>query len=110
MLVEEVIYLSPETTKLKAAIAMKKAEMGNYAQKFLLPNAKMSLEYGTMYDRMLPYEDSAHNQLKSGTASAMANMTQAETFAATGNTSLAAAGRRLLNALPKSRLGKVHLI
>ncbi len=89
MLVEEVIYLSPETTKLKAAIAMKKTEMGNYMQKFLLPNAKMSLEYGTMYDRMLPYEDSAHNQLKSGTASAMANMTQAETFAATGNTSLA---------------------
>lgn len=80
MLVEEAIYLSPETTKLKAAIAMKKAEMGNYVQKFLLPNAKMSLEYGTMYDRALPYEDSAHNQLKSGTATAMAAKDQAETF------------------------------
>lgn len=80
MLVEEAIYLSPETTKLKAAIAMKKAEMGNYVQKFLLPNAKMSLEYGTMYDRALPYEDSAHNQLKSGTATAMAAKDQAEAF------------------------------
>ena len=67
MLVEEAIYLSPETTKLKAAIAMKKAEMANYIQKFVLPNAKMSLEYGTMYDRALPYEDAAHNQLRSGT-------------------------------------------
>ena len=57
MLVEEAIYLSPETTKLKAAIAMKKTEMGNYMQKFLLPNAKMSLEYGSQFDRALPYED-----------------------------------------------------
>lgn len=44
MLVEEVIYLAPETTKLKAAIAMKKAEMSNYAQKFVMPNAKLSLD------------------------------------------------------------------
>ncbi len=71
MLVEEAIYLSPETTKLKAAIAMKKAEMGNYIQKFVLPNAKMSLEYGTMYDRALPYEDSAHHQMQ-GVQSAIA--------------------------------------
>ena len=35
-LVKEVIYLSPETVKLKAAIAMKKAEMANYYQKFIL--------------------------------------------------------------------------
>ena len=83
MLVEEAIYLSPETTKLKAAIAMKKAEMGNYIQKFVLPNAKMSLEYGTMYDRALPYEDSAHNQLRSGTATATADATQAQTYAST---------------------------
>lgn len=64
MLVSEVIYLSPETTKLKAAIAMKKAEMSNYAQKFIMPNAKMSLEYGSQFDRHLPYEDSGHNQMK----------------------------------------------
>ena len=83
MLVEEAIYLSPETTKLKAAIAMKKAEMSNYIQKFFLPNAKMSLEYGTMYDRALPYEDAAHNQLKSGTATATSGATQAQTYGQT---------------------------
>ena len=56
MLVEEVKYRSPETVKLRAAIAMKKAEMANYAQKFILPNAKLSLEYGSQFDRYLPYE------------------------------------------------------
>lgn len=64
MLVQEVTYLSPETTKLKAAIAMKKAEMSNYAQKFVMPNAKISFEYGSQFDRHLPYEDSGHNQMK----------------------------------------------
>lgn len=63
MLVEEVIYLSPETTKLKAAIAMKKAEMANYAQKFVLPNAMMSLEYGTQFDRHLPYQTEGNLQM-----------------------------------------------
>ena len=64
MLVKEVQYLSPETTKLKAAIAMKKAEMSNYGQKFFMPNAKMSLEYTTQFDRHLPYEEAGHNQMK----------------------------------------------
>ncbi len=64
MLVEEVIYLSPETTKLKAAIAMKRAELSNYAQKFVMPNAKISLEYGSYFDRQLPYENEGHNQMK----------------------------------------------
>ena len=64
MLVEEVKYMSPETVKLKAAIAMKKAEMANYGQKFFLPNAKMSLEYTTQFDRHLPYENEGHNQMK----------------------------------------------
>ena len=64
MLVEEVQYLSPETTKLKAAIAMKKAEMSNYGQKFFMPNAKMSLEYQTQFGRNLPYENEGHNQMK----------------------------------------------
>jgi len=95
MLVDEVIYLSPETTKLKAAIAMKKAEMSNYIQKFVMPNAKMSLEYGSQFDRFLPYEDAGHNQLKSGTASAKAGEAQATTFAstyaATGNAVAASA-------------------
>ncbi|MBQ7127304.1 TolC family protein [bacterium] len=69
MLIQEVTYLSPETTKLKAAIAMKKAEISNYGQKFFMPNAKLSLEYGSQFDRHLPYEEEGHNQLRSGKAS-----------------------------------------
>ncbi len=72
MLVQEVIYLSPETTKLKAAIAMKKAEMANYGQKFFLPNAKMSLEYTSQFDRHIPYEDAGHKQLKAVQGSTVA--------------------------------------
>ena len=64
MLVDEVILLSPETAKLKAAMAMKKVEIGNYAQKFILPNAKISFEYSSQFDRSLPYEDEGHNQMK----------------------------------------------
>ena len=91
MLVQEVQYLSPETTKLKAAIAMKKAEMSNYGQKFFMPNAKMSLEYQTQFGRNLPYEESGHNQMKAATASAQSAKAQAETIAATGNPTLALA-------------------
>ena len=72
LLVKEVQYLSPETTKLKAAIAMKKAEMSNYGQKFFMPNAKMSLEYQTQFGRNLPYESSGNYQMKSGAAGAAA--------------------------------------
>ena len=63
MLVAEVIYMSPETTKLKAAIAMKKAEISNYAQKFIMPNAKLSLDYVTQFDRFLPYEQVGKGQM-----------------------------------------------
>ncbi len=56
MLVEEAIYRSPETVKLRAAIAMKKAEMSNYMQKFILPNAMLSVDFGSQFDRNLPYE------------------------------------------------------
>lgn len=63
MLVDKVVYLSPETTKLRAAIAMKKAEIANYAQKFILPNAKLSLEFGNQFDRNLPYEAIGHRGL-----------------------------------------------
>ncbi len=80
-LVKQVIYLSPETTKLKAAIGMKKAEMSNYAQKFFMPNAKMSLEWTTVFDRHLPYESSAHNQLRASTASAKSGEAQAKGMA-----------------------------
>ena len=65
MLVEEAIYLAPETAKLKAAIAMKKAEISNYAQKFVLPSAKLSLEYTTQFDRQLPYETEGNLQMAS---------------------------------------------
>ena len=64
MLVEQVIYMSPETTKLRAAIAMKKAEISNYAQKFVMPNAKLSLEYATQFDRNLPYEKAGIGSLQ----------------------------------------------
>ncbi len=57
MLIKAAIVLAPETTKLKAAIAMKKAEMANYAQKFILPNAKISYEYTNQFGRELPYYD-----------------------------------------------------
>ena len=86
-LVKQVIYLSPETTKLKAAIAMKKAEMSNYAQKFFMPNAKMSLEYTTQFDRHLPYENGGHNQLKAvnaATSSAAAQAGVVENYAKHG--------------------------
>ena len=63
MLVDEVKYRSPETVKLRAAIAMKKAEMANYAQKFILPNAKLSVEYGSQFDRYLPYEGVAQGSV-----------------------------------------------
>jgi len=47
---------------------MKKAEMSNYMQKFIMPNAKMSFEYGSQFDRHLPYEMQGHEQLRSGAA------------------------------------------
>ena len=72
MLVKEVQFMSPETAKLKAAIAMKKAEIANYGQKFFLPNAKMSLEYSTQFGRRLPYEEEGHLQMKSAKAAAAA--------------------------------------
>jgi len=97
MLVEEVKYMSPETVKLKSAIAMKKAEMANYMQKFFLPNAKMSLEYTTQFDRHLPYEEAAHNQLKSGTASAKAGEAQALALQSAGADAQAAAAAVLAN-------------
>ncbi len=63
LLSEEAVYLAPETTKLKAAIAMKKAELSNYGQKFFMPNAKLSVEHGKQFTRDLPYSDYLGNQL-----------------------------------------------
>ncbi len=91
MLVKEVQYLSPETTKLKAAIAMKKAEMSNYGQKFFMPNAKMSLEYQTQFGRNLPYENAGHNQLKGANAAASSAAAQAQAMEAAQSNAQAAA-------------------
>ena len=82
MLVETAKYISPETVKLKAAIAMKKIEMGNYAQKFFLPNAKISLERAHQFDRQLPYENDGHQQLKAVHAAAEGGKAQAQTTGA----------------------------
>ena len=78
MLVEEVKYMSPETVKLKAAIAMKKAEMANYGQKFFLPNAKLTLEHSTQFARHIPYEAAGHQQLQAATAAAQSAGAQAQ--------------------------------
>ena len=102
MLVQEVIYLSPETTKLKAAIAMKKAEMSNYGQKFFMPNAKMSLEYTTQFDRHIPYEESGHNQLKGaqGAASSAAAQASALQSGATPAQAVAAGANAFAYGIP----------
>ena len=91
MLVQEVQYLSPETTKLKAAIAMKKAEISNYGQKFFMPNAKMSLEYQTQFGRNLPYENAGHNQMI-GANSAASSAAATAAYAGAGGDAAVAAG------------------
>ena len=48
--------ITPDEQRRLEEIAMKKAEIGNYAQKFVLPNAKITAEYGSQFDRHLPYE------------------------------------------------------
>ena len=50
MLVDESFKVSPELAKLRAAIKMKDYEMGMYIQKFVLPDAKLSLEYTSLMD------------------------------------------------------------
>ena len=50
MLVDESYKVSPELAKLRAAIKMKDYEMGMYVQKFILPDAKLSLEYTSLMD------------------------------------------------------------
>ncbi len=51
MLVEQAIKVAPELAKLRAAIKMKGYEKGMYIQKFVLPDAKISLEYTSLFDR-----------------------------------------------------------
>ena len=98
MLIQEVQYLSPETTKLKAAIAMKKAEISNYGQKFFMPNAKMSLEYQTQFGRNLPYEYQGHNQLKAVQGTTAGMTTMGNTLVSSGYNPVAAIGAGALEA------------
>ena len=48
MLIDESYKVSPELAKLRAAIKMKDYEMSMYIQKFVLPDAKLSLEYTSL--------------------------------------------------------------
>lgn len=51
MLVDEAIEAAPELAKLRAAIKMKDYEEKMYLQKFILPDAKLSLEYTSLFGR-----------------------------------------------------------
>lgn len=51
MLVAESIRVAPELSKLRAAIKMKTYEKNMYLQKFILPDAKLALDYTSMFGR-----------------------------------------------------------
>lgn len=69
MLVEEAVNVAPELEKLKTAIKMKNDESRMYYQKFILPDAKLSLEYTSLFGReftspnTLPVRDIRSGQL-----------------------------------------------
>ncbi len=96
MLIEEAIYLSPETTKLKAAIAMKKAEMANYAQKFILPNAKLTWETSQQITRELPYYDYLVGNYFNPANGSNAGMRQLRQMHGYGNNALDRDSQRLM--------------
>lgn len=50
-LVEEAYRVAPELAKLKAAKKMKQYEMAMYYQKFILPDAKLNLDYTSLFNR-----------------------------------------------------------
>lgn len=51
MLIAEAYDVSPELAKLKAAMRMKNIERGMYIQKFFLPDAKLSVQYQSLFAR-----------------------------------------------------------
>lgn len=51
MLVEEAYRVAPELAKLRAAVKMKQYEMAMYYQKFILPDAKLNLDFTSMINR-----------------------------------------------------------
>lgn len=50
-LVTEAYRVAPELAKLKAAKKMKEYEMAMYYQKFILPDAKLNLDYTSLFNR-----------------------------------------------------------
>ena len=61
MLIEESFRVAPELTKLKTAIKMKDHEMSMYYQKFILPDAKATLEYTSLMNRSFGADPMAIN-------------------------------------------------
>lgn len=51
LLIQEAYDVSPELAKLKAAMRMKNVERGMYIQKFFLPDAKLTLQYQSLFGR-----------------------------------------------------------
>lgn len=51
LLIDRAFQVSPELTKLKAAIKMKDYERNMYYQKFILPDAKLSYTYTSLMNR-----------------------------------------------------------
>ncbi len=51
MLIEESYRVAPELEKLRAAIKMKEYERAMYIQKFVLPDAKLSVDYTSLANR-----------------------------------------------------------
>lgn len=66
MLVAEAYRVSPELSKLKAAVKIKDYEMAMYYQKFFLPDAKLNLTYtslmGREFAKDLPYLPAANTR------------------------------------------------
>lgn len=51
MLIQESLRTAPELVKLKAAMKMKDYEKNMYIQKFILPDAKLQLDYTSLFGR-----------------------------------------------------------
>lgn len=66
MLIEEAYRVAPELAKLRAAVKMKQYEMAMYYQKFILPDAKLNLDYTSYINRsftsdtIIPANDLRH--------------------------------------------------
>lgn len=68
MLVEESFRVSPELAKLRAAKKMKDYELAMYVQKFVLPDAKLSVEYTSLANRHFTSDIPAYPMATAGGA------------------------------------------